>query len=169
MPLDRRQLFKKMGKLKKLLVNEKSVTKLVEILSQRSELEIKLKNSYESSQWADKLSAIENIKNNPKHFFKFARSKQKVQAKVGPFLDPKTGNVNPDLGFTVESLKAQYESVFSEPKTDRIVSNPEIFFKDSSSDTALEDIEFTIKDIQVACAQLSSNSAAGSTVFLHHS
>ena len=66
------------------------------------------------------------------------------------------------MGFTVEALKAQYESVFSEPKTDRIVSNPEIFFKDSSSDTALEDIEFTIKDIQVACAQLSSNSAAGS-------
>ena len=39
------------------------------------------------------------IKDNPKAFFSFAKSRQKTKARIGPFLDPISGkpNSNPEF------------------------------------------------------------------------
>ena len=48
--------------------------------------------------------AVLRIKSNSKVFFSFARSRQKVKAKVGPFLDPTTGTPNPSPDFAAEAV-----------------------------------------------------------------
>ena len=62
----------------------------------------------------------------------------------------------------MEALKAQYESVFSTPKVDQIVNDPNSFFSTSDADHShLSDIVFTRKDIEDACKELKADSAAG--------
>ena len=58
---------------------------------------------------------ISDMKENPKAFFTFAKSRQKTHAKVGPFLDPSTGKLNLDPDHTAECLSKQYSSVFTQP------------------------------------------------------
>ena len=55
----------------------------------------------------DEDKAVLNIRSNPKHFFSFARSRQKTKAKVGPFPDPTTGKTNNNCDFTAETLAKQ--------------------------------------------------------------
>ena len=161
-PRHRRVLFKKLSKLKRALVQESVVTRIAELLGKIRAAEKELHSDYENQQWQEELGAIENIKSNPKSFFSFAKSRQKTHAKVGPFIDPITKKVNSDPAFTVEALKRQYESVFSDPKPDMVVQDPTAFFSSTERLTALTDIHFTEDDIQRACADLSSRSAAGS-------
>ena len=58
-------------------------------------------------------------------------------------------------------MKKQYESVFSTPKIESIVSDSSSFYSTTSSETSIADIVFTIEDIETACSALSPRSAAG--------
>ena len=112
--------------------------------------------------------AVLRIRQNPRAFFSFCRSRSKIQAKVGPFIDPTTGKSNPDPNFSAECLRNQYDSVFSVPRKEWSVHNPEEFFTPKptpkpgeSEPGVLDDIVFTAKDIEQACSELRSNAAAG--------
>ena len=102
------------------------------------------------------------IKSNSKAFFSFARSRQKVKAKVGPFLDPTTGNPNPFPDFAAKGLSEQYNSVFASPRPAWTVNNfPEHFRETGGDDDILADIHFSQDDIQQAFAELNGSAAPG--------
>ena len=105
--------------------------------------------------------AIIRIKENPKCFFSFAKSRQKTKAKVGPFLD-KDGTANPSADFSAEELRKQYDSVFAKPRQEWLVPDFQEHFKARDEDTSsLNDIVFGPEDIEKACSELRGSAAAG--------
>ena len=105
--------------------------------------------------------ACQNIAQNPKFFYSFAKRRQQTKGSVGPFIDPATGSINPEPSHTVKSMKTQYDSVFSNPKPEKIVSDPGPFYSDTPCETSLSDFIFTQEDVEAACSELSARSAAG--------
>ena len=111
----RKLLWKKHAKPKKQFRASASISKLSESMQKMWELEGMLSADYTAASNMEEDEAVLRIKSNPKAFFSFARSRQKVKAKVGPFLDPSTGLPNPSPDFAAESLRTQYNSIFSAP------------------------------------------------------
>ena len=102
------------------------------------------------------------LKENPKAFFSFARSRQNTRAKVGPFMDPVSGMPNGSPDYCSKALQQQYESVFATPRPQWKVDSLEEHFRLEGTETnALSDISFSREDVEKACLQLSSSSAAG--------
>ena len=103
------------------------------------------------------------MKETPKAFFGFARSRQTTKAKVGPFLDPSTNNPNTSPDYCCKALKAQYDSVFAQPRPEWKVEDFSEHFKvdENADDEKLTDVSFTKEDIEAACLKMSSQSAAG--------
>ena len=101
------------------------------------------------------------MKTNPKVFFSFSKSRQKTKAKIGPFIDQSSGKPNPDPDFAADELGRQYSSVFVQPRPNWVVKNVREFFSQDHDGPTLTDIEFTEEDIESACAELKTSSAAG--------
>ena len=101
------------------------------------------------------------IKSNSKVFFSFARSRQRVKAKVGPFMDPTTSKPNSSPDFAAEALRMQYDSVFSAPRPAWSVSDAQEHFLFEDGDDSLNDFQFSPDDIERACSELKSTAAAG--------
>ena len=118
------------------------------------DIKSQLAADYTASNTIEENEAVMKIKSNSKAFFTFARFRQKVRAKVGPFLDPETGRPNPLPDFAAECLRNQYNSVFAVPRPEWKVDNFTEHFKEVVGDNILSDIEFTQADMQQACAQL---------------
>ena len=157
----RRLLWKKHAKAKKKFQSSTSTGKFSENLQSMWELEQQLSQDYSATSNMEENEAVMRIKSNTKAFFSFARSRQKVRAKIGPFLDPSTGSPNPSPDFAAESLKTQYDSVFSVPRPAWTVSNPSEHFKIVEGDGSLNDFTFSPEDIERACSELNSTSAPG--------
>jgi hypothetical protein len=160
---ERKLLWRKLSKLQRKIEESSSATKLAKLIQDKWDLEMQLKVEYSSLNLKDEEQAILNIKNNPKAFFSFARSRQKTRARIGPFLDPATGQPNPDPDFAAGVLSDQYKSVFVEPRSAWKVDNPSEFFAqpDASDFPEFSEIPFTEMDMEIACSELSSSSAAG--------
>ena len=67
-------------------------------------LKAQLSSDYTAANAREEDEAVLRIRENPKAFFSFARSRQKTKSKVGPFLD-KDGRPNSSLGFAAEALR----------------------------------------------------------------
>ena len=81
---------------------------------------------------------------------------------IGPFLDSSSGKLNPDVVFTAETLIQQYNSVFSQPRPEWTVHDTSSFFQVQEGTTnSLTNIKFNHVDIELACEELSGNSAPG--------
>ncbi|KAK3888982.1 hypothetical protein Pcinc_006987 [Petrolisthes cinctipes] len=82
-------------------------------------LESKLSTSHEREKNYAELRAVEAIKSNPKFFYKYVREKAKIRSTIGPL------KVNEELvgntGRVCEILRAQYDSVVSEPLPDDVL------------------------------------------------
>ena len=114
---NRKLLWRKLKTIKEKLGKTTSVAKLVKLLQDRQEMELELKLLYSNLNASSEAKVISEMKENPKVFFSYAKARQKVKAKVGPFIDEETGDLNLDPGFTAECLSMQYSSVFSQPRT----------------------------------------------------
>lgn len=101
------------------------------------------------------------IKTNSKAFYTFAKSHQKTRAKIGPFIDPATGKPNQDPAYAAEVLRQQYNSVFSQPRPEWTVHDYSSFFQVQDVANTLSNIKFNHVDIELACEELSGNSAPG--------
>ena len=101
------------------------------------------------------------MKENPKSFFNFAKTKQKTKAKIGPFLDTSTGLPNSSPDFAASLLSEQYKSVFVQPRQEWLVERPTDFFNSSGGGSLLTDFKFDRVDIEIACSELSASSAPG--------
>ena len=160
-PPERRKLWSRHLKVTKRLLIEKSAVKMAKLITEKNEMEKELINDSKMRDEKEEKKACENISQNPKYFYTFAKRRQESKGSVGPFVDQQTGAINPDPLHTAEIMRNQYESVFSVPKTQSIVSDPGSFYSSTSSDSSLADIVFTREDIETACNELSSRSSAG--------
>ena len=161
--MDRRRkiLWRRISKTKSRIKSATSIQKLTKLLQTKQELEQQLFDDYAATNTMEENQAVSNIKSNPKSFFSFARSRQKTNAKIGPFIDPLSGKPNPSPEFAASKLSEQYSSVFVQPRDEWKVKDPKGFFGPIGEGPALEDINFSEKNIQEACAELNASSAAG--------
>jgi hypothetical protein len=103
--------------------------------------------------------AIERIKDDPNHFFRYAKSFSKCEEGIGPFMDEHNGPINDPLAMS-ELLKTQYESVFSVPLMARNIPNYNDFFS-SVDDARLTTFEISNQKIIKAIQSLSGSSCPG--------
>ena len=103
-PPERRKLWSRHSKLSKRLRTERSAIKLAEIITERNKIQKELSENSKKSDEREEQDACENIKQNPKYFYSFAKQRPQTRGSVGPFNDPATGLINPDPAHTVLSL-----------------------------------------------------------------
>ena len=158
----RRQIWRKLGKVRELILKTTSSTKMSKLLASKKILEIELKQSYSSTDWDQETKVVSELKSNPKSFFAYARARQQTKAKVGPFVDPITKKPNSDPNFAAEELRKQYNSVFVQQRPEWTVEDPAEFFNcDDRAWGELVDFKFIQEDIAEACGELKSSSSPG--------
>ena len=160
----RKLLWRKLKKIKIRLQRATSVQKLARLLQDKQELEIELKAMYSNLTQDAEAKVLKGMRENTKVFFDYAKKRQKTHAKVGPFIDPESGELNLDPDYTAQCLGNQYSSVFTQPRPEwSIPSMKEFFGVDNTRPTGpiLTDVDFSESDIEYACSELSSTSAPG--------
>ena len=158
----RRLLWKRLAKNKSKITKVKNINQLMKLLQDKADLEQELSDDYEAMNKIAEDEAVLRIKDNPKAFFSFAKSRQKTKARIGPFLDPSSGKPNPCLDFAAGELSKQYSSVFVQPRKEWTVPDVNNFFSENNDpETSMSDIKFSEDDIMKACGELKAASAAG--------
>ena len=104
----RRLLWKRLSKIKDKISTSKSINQLTKFLQDKSDLELELAQDYVAVCNMAEDEAVLRIKDNPKAFFSFAKSRQKTKARIGPFIDPSNGQPNPNPEFAATELSRQY-------------------------------------------------------------
>ena len=74
------------------------------------------------------------MKKDPKAFFSYAKRYSKTKSDIGPFFK-QDGNPEHDPHAIAEMLRKQYDSVFSSPKEENVILNPDEFFAVNNSPT----------------------------------
>jgi hypothetical protein len=157
----RRLVWRKLGRVRRSILTTTSATRMAELLSAKQALEEELRCSYTTTGWQEEVEVVSRMKTNPKAFFAYAKARQQTRAKVGPFIDSRTGLPNPDPDFTAEQLSKQYSSVFVQPRAEWAVPSPPEFFSSENNAEQLTDFQFTEQDIESACKELKPDSAPG--------
>ena len=103
--------MRKRKKLRNKFLSTRNSSRLVSVERSLTEIEQQLIRSHEDELQRDEMRAIYKIRENPKLFYSFARSKSHVKSSIGPLIiddDPVTDPVE-----TAEALKSHFESVYS--------------------------------------------------------
>ncbi|KAK4319404.1 hypothetical protein Pmani_009655 [Petrolisthes manimaculis] len=109
-------------------------------------LEEQLKESHRNERARDETSAVKAIQKNYKYFFKYVKKQATVKAAIGPLVAT-DGEVISDPQQICQTLRSQYEKVFSQPKESHRIDDPEFFFNSTGQPPQLEDIDLQPKDI----------------------
>ena len=159
----RKLIWRKLGKIQRKIEHTCSDTKLTQLIQDKWKLEQELKSEYTTLNSKEEDVAISNMRENPKSFFSFAKTRKKTRARICPFIDPPSGSPNPDPDFATSILSEQYQSVFVECRPEWLVKDAKEFFLDNTSGegSTLSDIDFSESDIETACFELKSSSAGG--------
>ena len=80
LPLPVKRMWNKKSKLSKAILKSKSVEKLSTLREEFMEVKDALKVSYERFRYQKELKVIEGLKENPRLFYNYARSKSTVQS-----------------------------------------------------------------------------------------
>ena len=125
-PRDRRILLRKKKKLKVMLKNRKMSNDRKETIEKIiTDIDVKLLSSHRNERMNEELTAIRNIKANPKHFFTYAKKHMKTKSSIGPF---RIGdNLITDLEEISQKLSEQYTSSFSTPDLTQDIGDPKDF------------------------------------------
>ena len=159
----RKLLWRKLAKIKDKLRKSTSAHKIAKLLQDKLELENELKTMYTTFTQETEARVLAGMREDRNLFFEYAKKRQKTSAKVGPFLDQTTGELNLSPDYTAETLSSQYSSVFTHPRPDWVIGDMEEFFRvDNSAPTGpiLADMDFCERDIGYACSELSTSIAA---------
>ena len=79
----RKLIWRRLDRIKTQLGRSTSVKKLAKLLQDRQQLETELKFMYQDIASKQEAKVIIEMKDSPKAFFSFAKSRQKTHAKVG--------------------------------------------------------------------------------------
>ena len=120
-----RTLFKRKSKLSKSYRKVKTVNRCTSLRRKILEIDMQLKNHYESKKLQEEMKLFEKAKSNKNILFNYIKQKQRKNCKIGPFIKD---NVIIDRE-PAEILKDQYESVFSTPKPEFYINDHIKFFK----------------------------------------
>lgn len=129
------------------------------LVSERYEIEQKIRNRYREKRKAQEAKATAAIKTNSKFFFSYANSLSRIRTEIGPLIS-NVGKYITSPKSICETFKVQYESVFTQPKQEKKVTNPWDFFKETQ-DSDLCNIDFNESDIIDALKELSNCAAPG--------
>ena len=120
------------------------------------DLDEKIKKCITNQQESREAKALENIKENPRYFYSYAKQFSKQASTVGPLLN-ESGSLEHKPKAMADILQHQYSSVFSDPSSTKKKS-PNLNVKPQSH---LKDITFTCEDIVSAINEISEHSACG--------
>ena len=124
-------------------------------------IESKLKLYYKTQAEEEERNAIDELKSNPRFFYSYAKKKQSTPTGIGP-LKRADGSFTDNPEEMADLLRIQYESVFSKPKTDFRIENPDVFFfSDNGNGPAISDIELTPDDFVKAIDEMPMHCAPG--------
>ena len=155
-----RKLFRQKRKLSKKVFSTKSVPRCIALRNKIENIEQMLKDFYDKRRQIKESEALENIKRNPKVFYAYARKYSKSYSGIGPLVD-EDGETLSKPEDIAEALLKQYNKVFTEPKEDSKIKDPEDFFQTTSSDDPIRTLFFNYQDVREAIEKLSSSAAAG--------
>ena len=121
------------------------------------EINLSIKQFYSESQKQEEAKAVNNIKTNPKAFYKYANKTRKIKTTIGPLKSTDaSGVITYESGpkKMAEILSKQYQSVFSEPLENTGES-------DTTTTAILNDIPFLRDEVLHAIKSIDSSSAPG--------
>ena len=109
--------------------------------------------------------AIAKIKEDPNFFFRYAKRLSITKQEIGPFYSD-NGSLTNDKKLICKLLLEQFNSSFSIPLSDKVVSDPVSFFAVSNacykkSEVLLTSINFSEQMIIDAISEISASSAPG--------
>ena len=165
-PRDRRALIRRRKRLKskinylKYIKKGKNKKKIDNLITEKNDIEIKIKESIQREAAQKEADMISKIKTNPKILYSYAKRNSKSKSKIGPLRDA-AGKLHLDATKVSNLLQDQYLKVFSDPleKTSPNISSC------SENIPIFEDIEFSETDIIDAIKLIPLNSAGGPDKF----
>ncbi|MEL7196428.1 MAG: reverse transcriptase domain-containing protein [Bacteroidota bacterium] len=160
-PRDRRILFRQRKRKKSSLKTVKANSqKAQRIHTEITRIERDIMSSLHNEHMQEEEKAIENIKENSKYFFTYARKRRNAKRDIGPLKVDGNLLVAPEQ--ICEALSAQYSSAYSPRDPNNIIDDPTSFFNLDRPDLpSLQDIEFSEDKIEEEIGTLRNNSAAG--------
>jgi hypothetical protein len=87
--------------------------------------ETELRDSNRLKKLAEERSAWNEMKTNPNAFYKYVKKLKNVVTKIGPFIDSLG---KPIEDSEAETLNRQFSKVFSLPKEEMTITDPDLFF-----------------------------------------
>ena len=157
-----RILMRNKHKLSKSILVTKSPQRYMKLTEEFNKIESELEKCYNERRGKAENDAISKIQKNPRVFYSYAKKFQKVNAGIGPFYNDEGEPVSSDFQIA-ETLKKQYESVFSLPNESFKVDDD--FFNESEEElddvTKLRQVFFDREDIKDAIDHLSNYAAPG--------
>ena len=122
--------------------------------------------SHSKDKLYEETLAVTRIRSDPNFFFRYSKKFSICTKSIGPLLHPVTHLLTDNKTEMCIILLDQFNSVFSTPKPNRIISDPVSFFSCQSIRIGAEinylsDIDFAEYIIVESIKELSSNSAVG--------
>ena len=130
------------------------------LINKKLEIEEQIKNSIKCEREEKEREAVKHMKTNPKAFFSYTKKFSKVFTSVGPLQDEE-GKVHTDAKEKANILQNQFKRVFSNPLN---ASTENIKMTDIPNQT-IEDIDFTVEDVEEAIKSIPTFAAPGPDKF----
>ena len=154
-PRDRRILMRRRSKLNKKLPTLMCERSKNNVHSELIKIDDKIVASHVAELAKMESKAVNKIKNDPKYFYKYAKSKSKARSNIGPLIVNDILVTDPHK--MSEALKSQFESVFSIPTNSANINELE----NEPGPRCLEDFSFNEEDIHRTIELIPAHSAAG--------
>ena len=134
-----------------------------DILKAKGEI-VKLDNEiklfYDNARAEEEEKVLNNIKDDPKSFYKYFNKRKVTKSAIGPLLDPATGEYTLDKKHISELLSIQYTSVFSVPLKEYANLSKDDF-RDIPEKPTISDIFFREEEVEEAILKLRKGAARG--------
>ena len=171
-PRQFRLLMRKKRIASNKLKEVKTVTKCIALRHILRKAEDDLKTLTKKEKNYKEHKALDQMITDPKAFYRYVNKLKKTTSIIGPFTDEKGNELNEPA---CETLRKQYESVWTEPLESAKVPNVRDFFEEKkdidegddhdksgdSSTPSLNDVALTMNDVQEAIKELPSSAAPG--------
>lgn len=156
-PRDRKILMRKRTRTRKRLLLTSETLERQRLITKDAEIELKLTQSHKLEAAKLEERAVVAIRENPKSFYGYVRTKSTTKSMIGPF--QVDGRLVSDPMEKSVILKAQYESAFSIPVSEEAGSD--VDQAESGDLVSLGDLYFSENDIVESIKELNPSSASG--------
>ena len=121
------------------------------------DIELEIRDEIKGQLKEDENEIIEQIRTNPKAFYSYANSRQKMKQRIGPLENKTTKTLTSGPKEMADILQQQYVKVFSDPDA----PIPKETLHKQAALTTIEDIVFSATEIEEAIDELQAHAASG--------